>query len=99
MEQHRSRGVLAAGGGSINANLIRIHVRIFRSGGFDPRNAIRETGIGKIMPTDIMKRLRAEGGAHGVALHEDESGFRHSTRALSRAERFRHISALRAVVD
>ena len=42
-----------------------------------PSNAIRETAVAKILPTDIVKCFAAVTGSHAVDLNDDESEFGH----------------------
>ncbi len=73
MEEHGAGGILPAGGGAIDADAGEIHVRILRGGGLHPQNAVGESGVLEVVPADVVKRLRAVGGAHAVDLHDDEA--------------------------
>ena len=62
MEQHRARGVLPARRGAVNADAVGVHVGILFCGGFDPENAVGETGVGEVVPANVVESFGAIGG-------------------------------------
>src|SRR4051812_47023412 len=99
MKNHGGSGVLSASRGAENTDAADIQVWIFSSGCLDPGDAVGQSGVREIVPANSMKRLGAEGGAHGITLDEDKTGIGQAAGAVAGAERFRHIGALRTVID
>ena len=70
MKQQRRYRTLATGRSPINAHACgHIVPGELLSRGLMPQNSVRETGIGQILPGDIMKGFRAVAGAHTVNLY------------------------------
>src|SRR5262249_37156418 len=67
--------------------------------GLMPKDAIRETGIFKVVPTNIVKRLGPIGGPHAVDLNDDEAELRECRVARERTKRFGHERSMRPGVD
>src|SRR5688572_23588047 len=72
MKEDRAGGVLPACGVAIDSHARNIVIRVFRSDGLVPKNAIRKSGVLEIFPADVMKCLGTIRRAHAVHLYGDE---------------------------
>src|SRR5688572_30723292 len=90
MKQHSAGGVLASRRIAVNSHARQVHVRIFCRGSLHPQNAVRETRVLEIFPTDIVEGLGTISRSHAVDLHDDKPEVIQRLVPRASAERFWH---------
>ena len=97
--QHRTQGVLAAGGAAVDAHAGDVQRGEFFRRGPQPGDAVRQAGVLQVLPADVVEGFAPPVRARPVDAGDDEAEGRQFPRPGLPAVGLRHVLAVRAGVD
>src|SRR6185312_8854762 len=81
MEEQRKEGILTSRGTAVDADVCDVVPGEFCCRGLMPKDAVRKSCVGDILPCNVVERLGAIKGSHAVDLHDDEAHVCHGLHA------------------